>query len=84
MKIINLLLVITLIGGQTLMALPTKKIVASTWTSAATAYKVELLAKQKAVGFPIESGEVKKGELKKITAKVANLDYIVLVVTAKR
>ncbi len=84
MKKINLLLVIALIGGQALMALPTKKIVASTWTSAAAAYKVELLAKQKAVGFPIESGEVKKGELKKITAKVANLDYIVLVVTAKK
>ncbi|MDD4636709.1 MAG: hypothetical protein PHI48_04205 [Bacteroidales bacterium] len=84
MKKINLVLAFMLLGSQVLLALPTKKIVASTWTTATAAYKAELLAKQKAVGFPIESGKVKKGELKKITAKVTGLDYIVLVVAAER
>lgn len=88
MKKHKLLLLIGLIGSQLLMAAPAKKVVkapvtAPTWAETAAALKKDIVAKQKAVGFPVESAELKKGELKTITANVTNLDYIALVISAK-
>jgi len=65
---------------QSLCAQAPKKAAPVTWIDAAMSYKAELQSKQKAIGYPIESEEVKKGEPKKISANVTNLDHIALVI----
>lgn len=89
MKKHNLFLLVGLIGSQLLMAAPVKKTskapsTAPTWAETAAALKNDIAAKQKAVGFPVESIELKKGELKPISANVTNLDYIALVISSKQ
>lgn len=89
MKKHKLVLLIGLIGSQLLMAAPAKKVAKAptttpTWAETAAAYKQEITAKQKAIGFPVESAQLKKGELKIISANITNLDYITLVITAKQ
>ena len=76
------LLLVAAIVFQSLSAQGPKKQVAPapTWVDVAIAYKADLQKRQKALGFPIESEEVKAKELKTISADVTNLSQIALVV----
>ncbi len=77
------LLLVAVVAVQAISAQVTKNQTPATWVDLAVAYKAENQKKQRAQGFPVESEEVKKGEIKKISANVTNLSQIVLVAIAK-